>query len=1039
MRRLVLLLLLAQVVLPARAVKRVSVEQLERTLRGFRGKPDSKVAGFLSELQLTERLGAIRLAYWEANLPGPQSRRSLLILSDLSAFLDPPAGQILQIAVPDLNTQRNIMAMAVEYATKSMRQLPNFLAVKDTIHFEDSPAHHRYEGGADFRFYPYQPLRPVSRSSATVPYRDGEEVVNSESSNSGETNIHGLNTSGEFGQILGTVLVDSADSRLLWSHWEGGPNEHKAVFRFTVPRQNSHYQVQYCCVADYKGIHVFRDFTGYHGEITINPANGTILRLTLIADLEKADPIVRSDILVEYGPVEIGGKIYFCPLKSISVSVAPEQFQKTSATERVESLTSQQLKRAARTQNLEGFSPDQESKAPRPLQMMLNEEVFDRYHLFRADMRILPSDKDEQPAAPTSNTISDANTADLQASVAEAKEKSGATDISSGAATAHEQPVRSSPSVPAEIPPSASPTPEISATSSAEVSDIPQAPTSAAPPRNYTLRVTARSVDVSVVARDKKGHPVTNLKPEDFELYDNGRKQSVRFFSPARGASVNGSTPLLEQLNESVYSNHRVDAVSEKSNTESEQSNVTILLIDADSLAWADLTYAREQLLKFLRELPPDARVGLYVQKSSGFQILAAETESHESVLTALSRWMPSAQGLAQAQETEQRNREQFDEVLHQEDLQSVNGNAATPFTATMVDPQLRDLRSNPRVAAMFSLVGLARHLAAIPGHKNLIWIASDNVLVNWSDKAVGPGIGDKNIDSAVMRAQEAMNDAHISLYPLSASHLEAAAIDPSLANASVELSPSVTAPSPPQMGSAMPGLGRATAEMQQDMHPIQPAIQEMARATGGLIFRRSGDIAANLKRAVEDGTSTYLLGFTPDIPADDRYHQLVVKVVTRRGISLRYRTGYLYAKEPSTLKDRFHRAIWQPLDSSEISLSARLAEATNGTALKLNIATSDVDLVKEGDLWKDKLDIFLLLRNDSVQAARVTEQTLSLAVKPANLQELLRNGIPFEQFVPRDNKASSIRIVVVDETSGRIGSLTLPAEFFNTRTEQQK
>jgi hypothetical protein len=97
MRRLVLLLLVAQVVLPAHAIKRVSVEQLERTLLRLRDKPDSKVAGYLSELQLTERLSATRLAYWEANLPGPQCRRSLLILADLSAFLDPPAGQLLRI------------------------------------------------------------------------------------------------------------------------------------------------------------------------------------------------------------------------------------------------------------------------------------------------------------------------------------------------------------------------------------------------------------------------------------------------------------------------------------------------------------------------------------------------------------------------------------------------------------------------------------------------------------------------------------------------------------------------------------------------------------------------------------------------------------------------------------------------------------------------------------------------------------------------------------------------------------------------------
>ena len=49
----------------------------------------------------------------------------------------------------------------------------------------------------------------------------------------------------------------------------------------------------------------------------------------------------------------------------------------------------------------------------------------------------------------------------------------------------------------------------------------------------YSLKVTTRLVDVGLVAYDKKGHPVTDLKPGDLEIYDNGHKQEVRSFSLA--------------------------------------------------------------------------------------------------------------------------------------------------------------------------------------------------------------------------------------------------------------------------------------------------------------------------------------------------------------------------------------------------------------------------------------------------------------------------------------------------------------------------
>ena len=49
----------------------------------------------------------------------------------------------------------------------------------------------------------------------------------------------------------------------------------------------------------------------YSGEIAIDSSNGTILRLSLKATgLKNTDPIVKAHIVVEYGPVEVGGRSY---------------------------------------------------------------------------------------------------------------------------------------------------------------------------------------------------------------------------------------------------------------------------------------------------------------------------------------------------------------------------------------------------------------------------------------------------------------------------------------------------------------------------------------------------------------------------------------------------------------------------------------------------------------------------------------------------------------------------------------------------------
>src|SRR5262245_25396178 len=46
-----------------------------------------------------------------------------------------------------------------------------------------------------------------------------------------------------------------------------------------------------------------------------------------------------------------------------------------------------------------------------------------------------------------------------------------------------------------------------------------------------TFRATVDLVNFGVSVLDKQGNPVTGLKAEDFEVVENGKKQSLKFFS----------------------------------------------------------------------------------------------------------------------------------------------------------------------------------------------------------------------------------------------------------------------------------------------------------------------------------------------------------------------------------------------------------------------------------------------------------------------------------------------------------------------------
>jgi VWFA-related protein len=346
--------------------ERITVQELEQVLSAAHGKPDAEIARQLSGIELTERLSPARLAHWEASLPGSESRQALLTLADVSEFLDLPASEVPATGAPDRDAQRQIIVLALHYVANTIHQLPNFLATRVTTSFQDVP---------QTAINPvYLPLHSVDRSSVTVLYRDRREVVDSGARKDKKSQPAApLATWGVFGPLLGRVLVDAAQGTLAWSHWEQGAAGPEAVFRYKVPKEKSHYEVGYCCAPGEKKNRVLEQMPGYHGEIAINPADGTIFRVTLQADLEPPGPVVQADVMVEYGPREIGGKTYICPVRSVSLQL-----------DSVPAAIADDDGRNTRDDLLERLL-----NSPETVQTLLNDVVFEQYHLFRSHARMV--------------------------------------------------------------------------------------------------------------------------------------------------------------------------------------------------------------------------------------------------------------------------------------------------------------------------------------------------------------------------------------------------------------------------------------------------------------------------------------------------------------------------------------------------------------------------------------------------------------------------------------------------------------------------
>jgi hypothetical protein len=383
MRSLALFLLLAGTTALAFELKRVTVAQLEQAVNGLQGMPDAKTAGQLADLQLTERLSTANLAQLQTQIPGSDARQALLLLADTSAFLHLPPAEVPQAPAPDFATQQRILTQAIHYVARTVRQLPNFSASRVTTRFETMPQP-AMQGTTTQTTYSYQPFRLAGTFNSPVVFRDGQEVIGAAGKGKkNEPAINGLTTKGEFGPILFTVLLDIAHNKIKWDHWEQAPNKTLAVFAFSVPQEQSHYQVGACCLANDRS-HASPQFSGYHGQIAVDPGDGTVFRIVVQADLKPADAISRADIAVEYGPVEIGGRPYICPLRSVAILV-----NNTVPAPPAQSLRSPRLPPAI-TSLLHS-------------QTQVDDVAFTQYHLFRAESRMIIEGTSDQQEAPGSS------------------------------------------------------------------------------------------------------------------------------------------------------------------------------------------------------------------------------------------------------------------------------------------------------------------------------------------------------------------------------------------------------------------------------------------------------------------------------------------------------------------------------------------------------------------------------------------------------------------------------------------------------------
>jgi len=236
-----------------------------------------------------------------------------------------------------------------------------------------------------------------------------------------------------------------------------------------------------------------------------------------------------------------------------------------------------------------------------------------------------------------------------------------------------------------------------------------------------TLRTTTTLVQLSVAAHDSKGRAVTDLKKEDFEVFDDGKPQEIAVFSADKAAPAAAST----------RPNAFPDDVVAPASTP--RGNAVILL-DYLNSGQVPAMRARVEIEGFLNRFDPAGRIALYVLDDDGLKPIGDFGADREALLSKIA---------------------------------SVTGRPSkcndNPSNESCEPGEVAYFLWRREEKTLSAIESLADRLSFAAGRKALIWISTaSDVRADMPFKMDTPAL-----DAEIERVMEKLNNADVALYPI--------------------------------------------------------------------------------------------------------------------------------------------------------------------------------------------------------------------------------------------------------------------------------
>ena len=316
------------------------------------------------------------------------------------------------------------------------------------------------------------------------------------------------------------------------------------------------------------------------------------------------------------------------------------------------------------------------------------------------------------------------------------------------------------------------------------------------------------------------------------------------------------------------------------------------------------------------------------------------------------------------------------------------------------------------------SLRNLSNYLAGISGRRKAIIYFSEGVDYDIYDVFSTSG-GASAVLQASRDAVAAATRANVSIYGIDPRGLGAMADD------------MIEVQDTPQDASLNLGLSSFGNELQRS----QDSLRVLSNETGGFAVVNQNDMATAFERVVADNSAYYLLGYySTNERRDGKFRKIEVKV-TRPGLTVRSRKGYVAARGRSEVKDdgktapELRAALSSPLPTSALPMALAAAVFKGGAGkgavvLSTLIAARDLDLVEKDGTFNNQLELVITAADYGGKSFPGDRATLTLAMKPDSVQRLRAGGFRILNSIDLPPGRYQLRVAARESNTKRAGSV---------------